>query len=63
MSAQIKSTNDAILKAFDKIVMNAESINKLGKYTADISDNMNLMAVKLLELEKTVEALKNVKSK
>jgi len=63
MSAQIKSTNDAILKAFDKIVMNAESINKLGKYTADISDNVNLMAVKLLELEKTVEALKNVKSK
>jgi len=63
MSAQIKSTNDAILKAFDKIVMNAESINKLGKYTADISDNMNLMAVKLLKLEKTVEALKNVKSK
>jgi len=62
MSAQIKSTNDAILKAFDKIVMNAESINKLGKYTADISDNVNLMAVKLLELEKTVEALKNVKS-
>ena len=63
MSAKIKSTNDAILKAFDKIVMNAESINKLGKYTADISDNMNLMAVKLLKLEKTVEALKNVKSK
>ena len=63
MSAKIKSTNDAILKAFDKIVMNAESINKLGKYTADISDNVNLMAVKLLELEKTVEALKNVKSK
>ena len=63
MSAQIKSTNDAILKAFDKIVMNAESINKLGKYTADISDNVNLMAVKLLELEKTLEALKNVKSK
>ena len=63
MSAQIKSTNDAILKAFDKIVMNAESINKLGKYTADISDNVNLMAVKLLKLEKTVEALKNVKSK
>ena len=63
MSAQIKSTNDAILKAFDKIVMNAESINKLGKYTADISDNVNLMAVKLLELEKTVQALKNVKSK
>jgi hypothetical protein len=63
MSAQIKSTNDAILKAFDKIVINAESINKLGKYTADISDNVNLMAVKLLELEKTVEALKNVKSK
>tara|TARA_R110002126_G_scaffold260944_1_gene403892 strand:+ start:494 stop:685 length:192 start_codon:yes stop_codon:yes gene_type:complete len=63
MSTQIKSTNDAILKAFDKIVMNAESINKLGKYTADISDNVNLMAVKLLELEKTLEALKNVKSK
>ena len=62
MSAQIKSTNDAILKAFDRIVMNAESINKLGKYTADISDNVNLMAVKLLELKKTVEALKNVKS-
>jgi predicted acylesterase/phospholipase RssA len=62
MSAKIKSTNDAILKAFDKIVMNAESINKLGKYTADISDNVNLMAVKLLKLEKTVEALKNVKS-
>tara|TARA_R100001369_G_scaffold86817_1_gene121703 strand:+ start:534 stop:725 length:192 start_codon:yes stop_codon:yes gene_type:complete len=63
MSAQIKSTNDAILKAFDRIVMNAESINKLGKYTADISDNVNLMAVKLLKLEKTLEVLKNVKSK
>ena len=62
MGAKIKSTNDAILKAFDKIVINAESINKLGKYTADISDNVNLMAVKLLKLEKTVEALKNVKS-
>ena len=62
MSTQIKSTNDYIVKSIDMNISNQKMITDLVSIVKKQDENMKLMAVKLLELEKTVEALKNVKS-
>ena len=63
MSTQLKTPNDYIVKSIDMNISNQKMITDLMSVVKKQDENMKLMAVKLLELEKTVEALKNVKSK
>ena len=63
MSTQLKTPNDYIVKSIDMNISNQKMITDLVSIVKKQDENMKLMAVKLLELEKTVEALKNVKSK
>ena len=44
------------LKSLDMINKNAEGLNKLAGFLKDMQDNQNLMATKILELEKKLEA-------
>ena len=62
MSTQLKTPNDYIVKSIDMNISNQKMITDLMSVVKKQDENMKLMAVKLLELEKTVEALKNVKS-
>ena len=62
MSTQLKTPNDYIVKSIDMNISNQKMITDLVSIVKKQDENMKLMAVKLLELEKTVEALKNVKS-
>ena len=43
------------LKSLDMIVKNADGLNKLAEIMKDMQDNLNLMATKVLELEKKLE--------
>ena len=45
------------LKSLDMIVKNADGLNKLAEIMKDMQDNLNLMATKVLELEKKTEGL------
>ena len=45
------------LKSLDMIVKNADGLNKLAEIIQDQQDNLNLMATKVLELEKKIESL------
>ena len=58
-----KTQTDYIFRAIDMNITNQKMITDLMLVVKKQDEHMNLMAVKLLELEKTVEALKNVKSK
>tara|TARA_R110001583_G_scaffold79178_1_gene214062 strand:- start:429 stop:620 length:192 start_codon:yes stop_codon:yes gene_type:complete len=62
MSTQLKTPNDYIVKSIDMNISNQKMITDLVSIVKKQDENMKLMAVKLLELGKTVEALKNVKS-
>ena len=62
MSTQLKTPNDYIVKSIDMNISNQKMITDLVSIVKKQDENMKLMAVKVLELEKTVEALKNVKS-
>tara|TARA_R110002095_G_C4053830_1_gene218084 strand:+ start:76 stop:267 length:192 start_codon:yes stop_codon:yes gene_type:complete len=62
MSTQLKTPNDYIVKSIDMNISNQKMITDLVSIIKKQDENMKLMAVKLLKLEKTVEALKNVKS-
>ena len=62
MSTQLKTPNDYIVKSIDMNISNQKMITDLMSVVKKQDENMKLMAVKLLELGKTVEALKNVKS-
>jgi hypothetical protein len=62
MSTQLKTPNDYIVKSIDMNISNQKMITDLVSIIKKQDENMKLMAVKLLELEKTLEALKNVKS-
>ncbi len=62
MSTQLKTPNDYIVKSIDMNISNQKMITDLMSVVKKQDENMKLMAVKLLELEKTLEVLKNVKS-
>ena len=50
------------LKSLDMIVKNADGLNKLAEVMKDMQDNLNLMATKVLELEKKLEAYEQRKN-
>ena len=52
----IKQLQEVSLKSLDMINKNAEGLNKLAGFLKDMQDNQNLMATKILELEKKLEA-------
>ena len=43
------------IKSLDMIVKNADGLNKLAQVMENMQDNLNLMATKVLELEKKLE--------
>ena len=62
MSTQLKTPKDYIVKSIDMNISNQKMITDLVSVVKKQDENMKLMAVKLLELEKKLEVLKNVKS-
>ena len=50
-----KQLADVSLKSLDMINKNAENLNKLAEFLKDMQDNLNLMATKVLELEKKLK--------
>ena len=45
------------LKSLDMIVKNADGLNKLAEIMKDMQDNLNLMATKVIKLEKRIDEL------
>ena len=45
----------------DNLVQDADNLNKLGKVVEVNTNNLNLLAVRLLKLEKRIEELENDK--
>ena len=58
----IKQLQDVSLKSLDMINKNAEGLNKLAEIMKDMQDNLNLMATKVLELEKRLEMYERPKN-
>ena len=58
----IKQLQEVSLKSLDMIVKNADGLNKLAEIMKDMQDNLNLMATKVLELEKKLEAYEQRKN-
>ena len=52
----INELKEVSLKSLDMINKNADGLNKLAGFLKDMQDNQNLMATKILELEKKLEA-------
>ena len=50
------------IKSLDMIVKNADGLNKLAQVMENMQDNLNLMATKVLELEKKLEAYERPKN-
>jgi hypothetical protein len=48
----IKQLTEVSLKSLDMINKNAEGLNKLAEFLNQMQENQNLMAVKILKLEK-----------
>ena len=57
-----KELTDVSLKSLDMINKNADNLNKLAEFLKDMQDNQNLMATKILELEKKLEAYERPKN-
>ena len=53
----IKQLTEVSLKSLDMINKNADGLNKLAGFLKDMQDNQNLMATKVLKLEKRIEEL------
>ena len=53
----IKQLQDVSLKSLDMIVKNADGLNKLAEIMKDMQDNLNLMATKVIKLEKRIDEL------
>ena len=51
----INALKEVSLKSLDMINKNADGLNKLAGFLKDMQDNQNLMATKILELEKKLE--------
>ena len=47
------------IKSLDMIVKNADNLNKLAEFESNLQDNVNLLATKVLELEKRNERSSN----
>jgi len=60
MSTQLKTPNDYIVKSIDMNISNQKMITDLMSVVKKQDENMKLMAVKLLELEKTVNSHKKI---
>jgi len=50
------------IKSLDMIVKNADGLNKLAEFLNQMQENQNLMAVKILKLEKKLEAYERSKN-
>ena len=57
-----KQLTDVSLKSLDMINKNADNLNKLAEFLKDMQDNQNLLATKVLELEKKLEAYERPKN-
>jgi len=53
----INALKEVSLKSLDMINKNADGLNKLAGFLKDMQDNQNLMATKVLKLEKRIEEL------
>jgi len=58
----IKQLTEVSLKSLDMINKNAEGLNKLAGFLHQMQENQNLMATKVLELEKKLEAYERPKN-
>ena len=52
-----KQLADVSLKSLDMIVKNADGLNKLAGVMKDMQDNQNLLATKVMKLEKRIDEL------
>ena len=52
MFEAIKQMQTISLKQMDCINKNADNLNKLAEFVSNLQDNQNLMATKILKLEK-----------
>ena len=59
MSNVIKEMQTISLKQMDCINKNADNLNKLAEFVSKLQDNVNLLAIKGLELEKKNERSSN----
>ena len=55
----IKQLTEVSLKSLDMINKNADNLNKLAEFVSNLQDNVNLLATKVLELEKRNERSSN----
>ena len=60
MSTQLKTPNDYIVKSIDMNISNQKMITDLVSIVKKQDENMKLMAVKVLELEKTVNSHRKI---
>ena len=59
MSNVIKEMQTISMKQMDCINKNADNLNKLAEFVSNLLDNVNLLATKVLELEKRNERSSN----
>ena len=52
-----KQLADVSLKTLDMINKNAEGLNKLAEFLKEMQDNQNLLATKVMKLEKRIDEL------
>ena len=55
-----KAQNEAILKAFDCINQNASSVNTTLGHVSTNADNIKLLTIKTLALEKQIEKMQKI---
>ena len=53
----IKQLQEVSLKSLDMINKNAEGLNKLAEFLKEMQDNQNLLATKVIKLEKRIDEL------
>ena len=59
MSNVIKEMQTISMKQMDCINKNADNLNKLAEFVSNLQDNVNLLATKVLELDKRNERSSN----
>jgi|TARA_E500000331_G_C16600507_1_gene431488 hypothetical protein len=57
----INKIQEAVIKGMDMHVTTGNNLMKLGKIVETNTDNLNLVAVRLLKLEKRIKELENEK--
>jgi|21_taG_2_1085346.scaffolds.fasta_scaffold53406_2 uncharacterized coiled-coil protein SlyX len=53
----INALKEVSLKSLDMINKNAEGLNKLAEFLKEMQDNQNLLATKVMKLEKRIDEL------